>query len=445
MLIDELFGVVRRVTPLRAAPGDPDGLVGYSASVGDLGRVSRWMPDVVGSGLTFDAEKSRAAAIGEAVERYCGNVVTTVHRRADLRTLRAERAVFLDPAAAPLFTAEQYARPAFPLRPITEDVVVPWVRGTELTAGNRPALMPAPLTYLNYYRGSGDPTGAERRFPVLLPGIAAGPSLAFAIRSALLEVIERDATALWWLGREPAREIVFPAGHPVPEQALAGCHPGTRLWWLLLPSDFDVPTIACALTDDETTVLAVGFATRPDPVEAALKAAAEAFQLRRLASACLDPQSWLWRGAADGLLHFPLRPYRADRAYADDFADDFSDMRQLMHNVQYFLDPRTQPYALDRLRPVDSIGLDELPPFPGGLTDADLVARFAARGMAAYAADLTTDDVRRHGYHVARVIAPDAIPNMPTALPTLGNRRLRRRTAGRAPDVRFDLSPMPHA
>lgn len=445
MLVDELFGVVRRVTPLRPVPGDPSGLVGYSAGVGDLGRVSRWMPDVVGSGLSFDAGQSRAAAIGEAVERYCGNMVTTVHRRADLRTLRAEQADFLDPAAAPLFTPEQYARASFPLRRLTEDVPVPWVRGVELTAADRPALVPAPLAYLNYYRGSGDPAGAERRFPVLLPGIAAGSSWAFAVRSALLEVIERDSTALWWLGRKPAVRINFPPGHPVLQKALTGCRPGTELWWLLLPSDFDVPTVACVLTDGSLAVLAVGFATRPDVAEAALKAAAEAFQLRRLAAACIEQDSWLWRGSADGMLHFPLRPYRADRAYADDFAADWSDMRQLMHNVQYFLDPRTHPYALDRLRSAETIAIGDVPSFPDGLGAADLVSRFAEAGMPAYAVDLTTDDVRRYGYRVARVIVPDAIPNMPTALPTLASRRLLKHTAGRSPSARFDLSPMPHA
>src|SRR2546430_599141 len=264
MLIDNLFGVIRRVTAQPAIAGEPYGMHSFNASVGDLGRVSRWAPDVLGSGVNFDADRARHAAIGEAVERYCGNMVTTVDRRTTIAELRREGVPFFDPTRVPVFTAEQFRRPGFPFSPLADDVVLPWVSGIDLGNGGRATLLPAPAVYLNYYRGSGDPTGAQRRFPVLLPGIAAGPTFDGAVRSALLEIIERDATVLWWVGRQPAQVVDFPAGHLVRELTSAGLDPAVRLWWLRLSSEFPVPTLACVLVDDKLGVLAVGLATRTD-------------------------------------------------------------------------------------------------------------------------------------------------------------------------------------
>lgn len=41
----------------------------------------------------------------------------------------------------------------------------------------------------------------------LSTGCAAGPTLRQAIRSGILELIERDAAAMWWFGGKPARKI----------------------------------------------------------------------------------------------------------------------------------------------------------------------------------------------------------------------------------------------
>lgn len=440
MLIDEKLGVIRQVRSAPPGPGEPDALRMYNAIVNDIGRVSRWQPDTNGSGMNFDADLARHAAVGEAVERYCGNMVTRIDERASIRELRAGGRSFMDPTRVPQFTPEQHDRAGFPFTPLDEDVTIPWVLG-EQRSDRSPVLLPAPLVYLNYYRGSGDPTGANRRFPVMLPGIAAGATYEKALRSALLEIIERDTTALWWIARLEATELRFPSSHPVRQLTSIGTDPAIRLWWLLLPSQFGTPTVACVLQDDALGCLAVGFATRDDVDDASLKAAAEAFQLRRICQAYVDEESWLWAGVRSGNLHFPLRPFRADRSYAKAFRADWSDMNQLMFNSQYFLDRSTWAHALDRLEARSSVSRDDLPPAVAS-DEAALVREFTEQEMDVYAARLTTEDVLGSGYEVARVLVPQAVPNMPTALPTLAHPRLR---AALRPGDHFDLSPMPHS
>jgi len=120
----------------------------------------------------------------------------------------------------------------------------------------------------------------ERRFidPVgaLSSGVAAGPDFASAAVRGALELCERDAAALWWLGGRPPK--AYPLEHPA---SIAGTelirqlrqHRTDRRTLLLdITTDLGIPSVAALSLDESGRGLACGLAARLD-WEAATRAA----------------------------------------------------------------------------------------------------------------------------------------------------------------------------
>ena len=91
-LVDPAFGVVTGLHPVERLDGLPASYVGITAEVADARVHGNWPSDRVSLGTTFDdPDGARIAAIGEAVERYCGNYVPEGLRRATARDLTMAR------------------------------------------------------------------------------------------------------------------------------------------------------------------------------------------------------------------------------------------------------------------------------------------------------------------------------------------------------------------
>ncbi len=91
-----------------------------------------------------------------------------------------------------LYTTEQYASPSFPFQPVDADTPIDWMWATDLVTGQR-LLVPAAFTMTSRLY--------TRRFVSSSSnGVATHTSAEAAIRSALLEVIERDAIQIAWYG-----------------------------------------------------------------------------------------------------------------------------------------------------------------------------------------------------------------------------------------------------
>ena len=147
--------------------------------------------------------EARASALGEAVERYCGT------RQGDEPTVRGSLREFgrqaLHPNACLLFDERQYrdrdrwnagcAR--FHQMPdrFDETAVIDWTPVWSLRTGE-PRLLPTSMLYY-HPRAEREPggLGADSN------GNAAGASLEDAIVRGFLELVERDAVALWWYNR----------------------------------------------------------------------------------------------------------------------------------------------------------------------------------------------------------------------------------------------------
>lgn len=125
---------------------------------------------------------------------------------------------------------------------------------------------------------------ARSRIQISSGGCAAGETLTQATVTALLELLERDAAALWWIGGRRGRPIsseVLQRGQ-VPtllETLRAGNPLGRRTWLLDISSDFKVPCVAALSTDASGRDFACGLSARPTLDAAAQVALQELCQM----------------------------------------------------------------------------------------------------------------------------------------------------------------------
>ncbi len=426
LLVDARTGIVTETQRYANPPEWPDAFHLVTTAVADVGHDRPWCADRVSTGTAYaDPAQATRSALGEAVERYCGNFVPATVERASRHELTSAGRAAVDPTALCLYSPEQYADPRLPFEPFTPDLRVCWVPGTDLVTGGT-SLVPASLVYINYLVGPriGEPI---TNF-VAYAGLAAGRDRHHAELSALEEIIERDAVELWWDSGEPARRVRLPEAL---ETRMRACSdPVLEYVALEIPSPWRVPVVAVVVRDPELDLVALGSAARPDPAQAVLKAAGEAVSLRSLAKGLLDPGGGPLTAVDAGLVDgTALKPWREDRAYLDDYADDFHDVTDLLCQAQIHLDPRTREWT-DRL----FVEGDEVPladvarRLAVAGDDADVRAHYrdecvSIGGSHPVSVDVTTPDVATAGLAVARVTAPGTYGNAPAGFQPRDPRR----------------------
>ncbi|GGM58225.1 hypothetical protein GCM10012275_31770 [Longimycelium tulufanense] len=433
-LVDPMTGIIRRLVDVAPVPGMPPRYRGMTAEVADARRLGAWPADRVSLGTTFgDVDGARVAALGEAVERYCGNCVPTDLRRASAAELMASGERLLGPDDLPFFRADQYGRPGFPYQPFTTDFELLWARGVE---DGEPCWVPASWAYLNFH--SGQRRGEPRLHHLNYAGIATGEGGEDAIRRGLLELVERDALELWWHLGAPTTGIPL---DEVPGLAreMAGSRLSTHL--VELPTEHPVACVAAVVVDEETGIVAGGGAARFDPAEACVKAVLEAVHTWVFTLGLLEPDGWVFAAIEAGILAEGLYlPHRTDRGYADDAGPDLARIRDLGAQPQYWLDPRVRHRLLPRFTaPRRIVGLDSLP--AGDL--AALRTSLRQQGCRVVNVDLTTPDIAETSLRVQRVCATGLIPNAPAAFRYLGLPRWSRVRVERGWDGGILLDPPP--
>ncbi|MFC3575177.1 TOMM precursor leader peptide-binding protein [Streptomyces yaanensis] len=235
-------------------------------------------------GKGLDPTEAQVSALGEAVERYSG----TRHGdepvvRDSLRGL-GEAAVH--PNDCQLYDSRQFrdreawnARGShfqYVPRPFDEGGPTEWTPLWSLT-GNRQRLLPTSMLYFSHGTPADDGLHADSN------GNAAGSSAEDALVQGFLELVERDAVALWWYNRtrQPAVDLdAFPA--PEVDRFREGClRLGRELWVLDLTSDFGIPVLAALSrrTGAPTEDVIFGFGAHFDPRVALRRALTELGQI----------------------------------------------------------------------------------------------------------------------------------------------------------------------
>ncbi|MEU8775559.1 YcaO-like family protein [Streptomyces sp. NPDC048606] len=426
------LGLIDRVTRDRPRVETVPTCVSYSARLSPRPEFTRWSVDAVTGGAALgDHEQARRAAVGEAVERFCGNVVPDALPVASYANLVRVGRPAVDPREFALYSASQYAHRGFPFVPMTPELPIAWVAGSDLDDGGE-VLVPASLAYVNYFRGA-HAAEPPTNYPILA-GTAAGTSPEQARCSALEEVLERDAVTLWWACGAPATRLVLDVDGPLAGALAEADAAGLTVTFLRVPSTVDALVAGVFIEDEARRLVAFGSACRSTAEAAAAKAFTEAIGMHENGLELLEYDSGFWRAVRAGRAERrPYRPFRHDRAYLKDFRPDWRDVNDVRLHPQIHLDPAMQDARLDRLRaprparPAEGAAED--------LGPAALRRRLSAQGMRTIAVDLATPQVRAAGLHVVRVIVPGLYCNAPAAFPFLGGRRLYEEplTRGRLP------------
>ncbi|QOD42533.1 YcaO-like family protein [Clavibacter zhangzhiyongii] len=412
-LVDARTGVVRRIEQRRIPAHFPPAFALAHAVLADSTASCGWASDASGAGHAFaDPDAVLGAAVGEAVERYCGNVVPSGLVRASARELAAAGRDVLDPRELALYSAAQHASGRLPVAVLDRDAIVDWTEAARLGTDGR-VLVPASLVWVSHAL-----LVPPAVHPIMQAGLATGRSEREALWGGLGEVLEREAMTRAWTDGAGFVELDVPRElHDLargPADALS-CR------WLLLPAEGGLPVLGALLRDARTGYLTLGMASGGRPVRAARKALGEALQLQLFQADLDDPTGPYMAAAREP--GSPLKPWRADRAHRLSYRADLSDVVDYGCHLQLHLDPVIQRTFLDELdRSITGrralADLDDR--FDGPDRLPELVDALRAGGREVLAVDVTLPEIRRAGLHVVRVIVPGLRSNAPHALPFLG-------------------------
>lgn len=406
-------GLVTHVDELLAAPDDS-----RLTHVVAVGTDRRDALDPGGTGYAADPAVARAAAIGEALERYAAAEPPPGLPLA--RTSELEQAV--DPARFALFSPEQHARPDFPFVPFTRRTLVRWTAGRSLASGRR-VFLPAQLVYLAWDALA---EGEEAIGYSTSSGLACAGSFAEAALAALLELVERDAFLLVWRHRL-SLPLLDASAEPdlVAWERLHLAPTRLRHDVVDLSVVHRVPT-ALAVVRDSAGSLGVGASAAADAHVAYRRALAEAYASH---------------GAARR-----MRPALGE----DELGQGAVDVVTFGDHIRVYADPRNAERAAFLTTSSVRHAIAEVDPLEGDDAQAQLdalVDRLLEGGVEPYAVDVTTEDVAELGLHVVRAVTPELCPlDVRQDACFLGGTRLRDAPSalGLAPEAGGELNLDPH-
>ncbi len=277
--VSPLTGVIAREQPLNAETAD--GLTVYrseifrTAAPGSDPLEGAWTQLCLGKGIS--PVQARASALCEAVERYAafyqGDEAVRIAPASQLD------ARHIPPSALACFSDSQKARldtdrPPHAVLP-RGDGAQPawWVPAWSLTADARCYL---PLSFCLAHA----PAESQQHVTWTSNGCAAGNTAEEAILQGLLELVERDAAAIWWYGRIARPAIDLDSLPAESRQRLShSCGPLWSYWLLDITHDFGIPVVVAVGRHQRTGDWAVGFGCSLDRALACERALTEMGQL----------------------------------------------------------------------------------------------------------------------------------------------------------------------
>ena len=245
-------------------------------SAGDFHRTG------LGKGRT--ESQAKASALGEAIERWaaafqgdesthraCFSEVErdAIHPDALLLLSEAQRASARNASSSPI------ARPLRVPPPLRDDQPIDWCAAWSLTHDQQ-RLLPLAFCYADvpgpdeericYYDSNGD---------------AAGNCLEEAILQGFLELVERDAVAIWWYNElaRPGVDLTSFEDQYLVDLLDHYASMGYRLWALDLTTDLQICTFCAYAEEAEGHHFSIGFGCHWDPKLALQRAVTELNQL----------------------------------------------------------------------------------------------------------------------------------------------------------------------
>jgi thiazole/oxazole-forming peptide maturase SagD family component len=394
-------------------PGSPF-LIGRTAVTGP--HFPEKLPDgdigvMLGAAGGVNADTVRIKAFGELVERASALEAGLPEAEPDLiraslaELRRSSGPLALAPSSLQLFAPWQDLPDYLERAP--DDHVHTWCRGVRIST-SEPVYVPAVAAFLGWTPPEDEPLFV---FPSS-SGLAAGTDPDAALRRALLEVIERDASVLAWripgypMARLPLRLVSEPL---LQTCALLGLEPEVyAVTTRGLP-----PTVVVVLSGPADAELTCGLACGPLDEALVGKAVGEALMLQWTMRNCELPAEASF-AEPQTLLEHVAAAFHAGPRIANWFRQQAARAPR----------PRARP----------------LPDDPRAL------ARLAERvyGSPVVAIDVTSPRARESGWYVFRVVVPDALwLETATCVAHLGGPRLERFRKP-SPDSPRTLHRAPH-
>lgn len=341
-LISPVTGVVKEISRDEGAPQFVNSYrsgPNLAVSAPDLSQLRSGVRQHSG-GKGITATEAKAGALAEAIERYCGSCHGDEHSvEASLSSL-GERAIH--PNDCMLYADRQYTTRRewnalhgpfqHVCEPFDTRAVMDWTPLWSLNQSKHRFLPTAML-----YFGTRDRHGrAVSGVGADSNGNAAGSSLEDAVLQGLLELVERDAVALWWynMTRAPGVDLASFNDPWISELREQYTAIGREVWALDVTSDLDIPVVVAVSRryGSGADEISLGFGAHPDPAVALRRSLTE---LNQLLPAVLntdltsvddpDAANW-WRNATldnqPYLVADPSQPERTPENYHYAYHDD---------------------------------------------------------------------------------------------------------------------------
>jgi ribosomal protein S12 methylthiotransferase accessory factor len=420
-LLDPETGIITGINFYKVRADDPQ-FEHCHATITDTGRLTGGLTIPGTGGTALTREVALAKAIGESVERYCGEFCHP--DSITVSPFRDIRACAIDAARFALFHPTQYG-PRFPFQAASQDAATSWTPARSLTDG-RDVLVPAAMVHVSASGGDGEPLTDVT--PV--SGYACGNSYEEAVLSGICEVVERDAFMIFWYNRLalPGFDLRA-AGSPVLRSIVQRYQPvPAQIFCADMTTECGIPAAIALMVAQSPRwpAAVVATAAHPDPEQAIGKA------LLELAANQLYVRSLYEQPAYRKL---PASP---------------AEVIQPEDHGLFYCSPERLPYLDALIRPRTVVRPTCRRSLATGSAGQDVeicVRRLAAAGLEVLVADLTTADIADLGFKVVKVLIPGMHPIDFGYWRHLGGRRLYETPArlgypgARGPD---DLNLFPH-
>ena len=351
--------------------------------ISDASSALNLVDDNEGTGTSFLPPRAMIKAVGEGLERYA----VGIYRERDLlwgsrSALERQGHVCLDPNEIAGVVRDDSA-------PSLNESAMQWVAAYSVRTHER-MLVPAHLVFVPYRFHADEPVIQ----PPISTGCASGTSYGAALLRAILELVERESFMLAYLHQHHPREFdLSQIDHPLIERAITSLD-YCRLELLILDitSDLGIPVALGIVVDRTGRYPAVNLGAKAGlSVRAAVVGAIEeAFQTMAWGRALLAKLP----AEIDRIKTAPLAiNSHEERMF-------FGAKAEMLRALEFFLSPTGRsPISTDRCQ--------------GGSVRDSLKKTFAtlrAHGIDVYAKDLTTPDVRAHGFVVVKAMSPQLVP-----------------------------------
>ncbi len=232
----------------------------------------------MGRGLSL--EQAMLSCLGEAVELVSSCVWGSEHlvleadRKPDQNSITLDELIFV--SEAQYAAQEDWNRrlEGISRLPDRNLVTSAWINGHSLTR-NESCLIPAEYALIGFHA---EP-GVQLSYVGNSNGCAAGATLDEAIVTGFLELVERDAAAIWWYGLHRRSEIAIEGRDSCREIKEWFLKKGRTCQVVDISTDLGIPVCAAISTKHDGSDLKLGFAASFDAAAAIEKSLTELAQL----------------------------------------------------------------------------------------------------------------------------------------------------------------------